>query len=180
MSICEPQPTSSFFPILVQINRSFILGGCGQEDGLPCPLSSNQSLLYHIPGTITSISHSLQLRVEEAKFLVSMPENLGATFFYSAPSQRMETLLHSGKVENTWTKMALTLAHSQDTGAMMGEASGEIQRLAPCPVPRTVAHRACPGEAAHGKESSVALPKGTINSCIHRIRERSYNLHNRY
>lgn len=76
----------------------------------------------------------------------------GAALFYSAPNHRTETLPHTGKVENICIKMAFTLARSQETGAMMGEASAEIQRLVPCPGPRTVAHRVCPGgEAAHGK-----------------------------
>lgn len=92
--VFEPQPTCSFFPILVQINRSFILGGCGQEDGPPCPFSSNQSLLYHIPSGVTSIFHSFQLQVEVTKFLLSMDENSGATFFHPAPIHRMQPLLH--------------------------------------------------------------------------------------
>ena len=164
----EPQPTCSVFPILVQVDRSFTLGGCGQDGSFRW--------------TVTRISHSLQLLVEEAKFLVSMAENLGAPsstllltigwrLYYSRegwehldqygpPSpwlaHRTQVPWWERQVENS-----RGYPHIQGPEQWLTEFVQEERQLI-------------------GKESSVALPKRTINSRVHRIRERSYNPHNRH
>lgn len=86
---CEPQPTSSFSPILVQIDRNFTwgLGGGGKTKkmGLPHDL---------VPKTTYCSSHSLQLQVEGAKFLVGMAESSGVTLLHPpAPVHGIETTL---------------------------------------------------------------------------------------
>lgn len=108
-----------------------------------------KAYLIALRGKVIRISHPFQLHVEEAKFLVSVAERLGATFFHPAPIHRLKTRPHTGKVENTWTKTALPPVYLRKEVASCGEASWEDHMLPPCPVPRAVA------QLVQGKRQSI-------------------------
>lgn len=58
--------------------------------------------IYHATRKTTSFPHPLQIWVAEAKFMISVTERLGAPFFFSTSSHRVEALLQVQQPEDTW------------------------------------------------------------------------------